>query len=108
MERVTGVEVATEAAIYRKAQGSNMPTDTLTEAEFEVARFLASSPSAEEIVAFHFSPQSAERFYALIEAERANQLSDDERAQLDAFTSAEHFMRLIKAEARKRLTQTVG
>jgi hypothetical protein len=85
-----------------------MPTDTLIEAEFEIARFLASSPSAEEIVAFHFSPQSAERFYALVEAERASHLTDDERAQLDAFMSAEHFMRLIKAEAQKRLTQRAG
>jgi len=80
-----------------------MPTETLTEAEFEIARFLASSPSAEQIVAFHFSPQAAEQFYALIDIERASQLSDDQRAELDAFMSAEHFMRLIKAEAQKRL-----
>ena len=67
-----------------------MPTDTLTEAEFEVARFLASGPTPQEIAAFHLSTTSAERFYALVETERAGQLSSDEQMELDAFMNVEH------------------
>ncbi len=80
-----------------------MPTDTLTGAEFEVARFLASGPTPQEIIAFRLSPTSTDRFYALVAAEREGQLSGDEQRELDAFMNVEHMMRLIKAEAHKRL-----
>jgi hypothetical protein len=78
---------------------------TETEAEREVARFLASQPSPEGIVAFHPSPEVATRMYALIEAERDRQLSEDERHELESYLAIEHLMRLVKAEAHRRLGQ---
>jgi len=68
-------------------------TQTETDAEREVARFLASQPSPEAIVAFHSSPEVATRMYELIEAER----------ELETYFHIEHLMRLVKAEAYRRL-----
>ncbi len=74
-----------------------------TEAEREVARFFTSQPSPEAIVAFHPSPEVTARMYELIEAERDGQLSEDERHELDTYVNVEHWMRLFKAEAHRRL-----
>ena len=76
---------------------------TETEAEREVARFFTSQPSPEAIVAFHASPEVTARMYALIEAERDRQLSEDERHELDTYMNVEHMVRLFKAEAHRRL-----
>jgi hypothetical protein len=47
-----------------------MPTQLVIEAELEVARFLASQPVPEAIVAFRPSPATVERFYDLVAAQR--------------------------------------
>jgi len=75
------------------------------QAAVEIARFLAGSPSPEEIVAFHPSPETTERFYALIEAERDGTITTDEKAELDRDIHLEYMMGLIKTEARSRLVQ---
>jgi hypothetical protein len=71
----------------------------------EITQFLASSPPAEQIVAFHPSPQAAERAYALIEAERNETITAEERAELDTCVFVERMMRLIKAQAYSNLKQ---
>lgn len=76
---------------------------TETEAEREVARFFTSQPSNEAIVAFHPSPEVTARMYELIRAERDGQLSEDERHELDSDLALEHLMRLVKAEAHRKL-----
>jgi hypothetical protein len=65
----------------------------------EIARFLVGRPTPEQIVAFHPSQVANDRFYALIDAERAGAITDGERAELDSCINLEHIMRLIKAEA---------
>lgn len=80
-----------------------MPPET--QAELEVARFLAGSPSPEEIIAFRASPAVAERMYDLIDRERAGQISEDERNELDTYVYIEHLMGLVKAEAHRKLSQ---
>jgi hypothetical protein len=75
-----------------------------TDAEREVARFLASQPAPEAIVAFHPSREVAARMHALVEAERAGQLSDQERLEMETYLHIEHLMRLVKAEAQRRLS----
>jgi hypothetical protein len=74
-------------------------------AELELARFLASQPSAEAIITFHPSPEIAARYYDLLELERSGQVSADERTELDTYLGVERLMQLIKAEARSRLAQ---
>ncbi|HLY30594.1 MAG TPA: hypothetical protein VKQ36_06175 [Ktedonobacterales bacterium] len=82
-----------------------MLTDLIMQAEYEVARFLASSPTAEEIARYHLSAPLAARYYDLVDAEREGKLDPAELLELEAFMGIEHFMRLIKAEAQKRLNQ---
>ncbi len=80
-----------------------MPTEML--ASVEIARFLVSSPTPEQIIAFHPSPEAAERFYALIDAERNGTITEEERAELDSYIAFEHLMRLVKVEAHRALQQ---
>lgn len=80
-----------------------MPTDIL--ASVEIARFLASGPTPEQIIAYHPSPEAAERAYALVEAERNGTISEDERTELDSCVYLEHMMRLVKVEAHRLLQQ---
>jgi hypothetical protein len=75
------------------------------QATFEIAQFLASSPTPEQIVAFHPSEEATERFYDLIAAEREGAITAEEKAELDRDIHLEYMMGLIKAEARKRLAQ---
>jgi hypothetical protein len=74
-------------------------------AELELARFLASQPSAEAIIAFHPSPEIAARYYDLLALERSGQVSADEQTELDTYLGVERLVQLIKAEARSRLAQ---
>jgi len=93
-----------ETLWYDEQKGEDdMAVTTL--AVFEAVRFLASSPSPEEIVAFHPSPEATERIYELIEAEKDGTISDEERAELDRGIQLEYIMGLIKAEAHKRLVR---
>lgn len=70
----------------------------------EVARFLASGPSPERIIAFHPSPEASARAAELLGASRDGALTDDERAELESALALERMMRLVKAEARRLLT----
>ena len=77
-----------------------MPAPTVIAAELELARFLASQPSTEDIIAFHPSPEITARYYDLLEVERSGQVSADERTELDTYLGVERLVQLIKAEAR--------
>jgi hypothetical protein len=75
-----------------------IPAPTVIAAELELARFLASQPSTEDIIAFHPSSEVTERYYSLLE--RSGQVSGEEHIELDAYLGVERLMQLIKAEAR--------
>ena len=75
-----------------------------TQAATEIARFLANHPTPEQIVAFHPSPEVAERAYELIRAERDDALTEEERSsQEDAL-----FDRLAVSQARRRQLSEEG
>jgi hypothetical protein len=76
-----------------------------TQAATEVARFLAHHPTPEQIVAFHPSPQVAERAYELIRNERDDSLTEEERRELESYLIIEYLMELVKLEARQQLRQ---
>ena len=80
-----------------------MPVEPL--AALEIARFIASSPTPEQIVAFHPSTEAGTRAYTLIAADRVGTITDDERTELEQSVYLEHMMRLVKAEARRMLQQ---
>jgi hypothetical protein len=76
-----------------------------TQAATEIARFLAHHPTPEQIVAFHPSPEVAERAYELIRAERDDALSKEERQELESYLMIEYLMELVKLEAHQQLRQ---
>ena len=80
-----------------------MPVET--PAAQEIAHFIAKRPTPEEIIAFHPSPEVAERAYALIAAEREGTITDAERAELDTYMALEYLMELVKVEAHRQLQQ---
>jgi hypothetical protein len=82
-----------------------LPMPLKTQAATEIARFLAHHPTPEQIVAFHPSPEVAERAYELIRAERDDSLSEEERQELESYLIIEYLMELVKLEAHQQLRQ---
>lgn len=76
-----------------------------TQAEMEVIQFLIHQPTPDQIIAFHPSPEVAERFYSLVNREREGSLTPAEQRELETFMYIEHMMRLMKAAAYKALQQ---
>lgn len=76
-----------------------------TQAATEVARFLARHPTAEQIVAFHPSPEVAEQAYELIRTERDDSLTEEKRQELESYLMIEYLMELVKLEAHQQLRQ---
>jgi len=72
----------------------------------EVYDFLLSKPSPEAIIAYRPSEESQNRLRYLLDANRNNQLSTDENAELDEYMRIEHFMRMLKARARQNSLQS--
>lgn len=66
----------------------------------EVAVFLASCPSREELLAYRPSSRMVERFNALLVQSRNGSLSADEEWELDQFEHVEMLMQSIKAKLR--------
>lgn len=71
----------------------------------EVTDFLAASPSAEEIIAFKLSDALSERALELLEANRRNTISQEEREEMNDYMRMEHFLTLLKAKARANLAK---
>ncbi len=72
----------------------------------EVYDFLLSMPSPEQIIAYRPSEESQIRLRYLLDANRNNQLSADDSAELDEYMQIEHFMRMLKARARQNSLQS--
>ena len=75
----------------------------LTSVTDEVVGFLVSSPTPEQIVAFHASEQAQPRLRTLLEHNQEGVLTEPEKAELDEMSRVEHFFTLIKARAMKML-----
>ena len=63
----------------------------------EIADFLASGPSPEELLQFRPSPQTRARAEELLEKLKDGCLSSDERTELNQFEQIERLMRFVKA-----------
>ena len=74
-------------------------------AYLELIEFIAGDTTPEQIIAFHPSAQAQERIEDLLVRERENQLSSDERAELDHFFQLEHILRVAKARAEQFLAR---
>lgn len=72
----------------------------------EITDFLATSPDAQAILNFKPSAALAERSLELLRRNREATLSENERTELNAFITMDHFMTILKAKARLKLKQS--
>ncbi len=77
----------------------NLPFD-------ELITFLASSPSAEGIVAYRPPESLQARMSELLEKNRQDSLSQEEETELDEFLRMNRFMSRLKAKAKQHLSAT--
>jgi hypothetical protein len=66
----------------------------------ELAVFLASQPTREELLKYHPSPPVARRAEQLLQKQNDGRISPDELQELEELAHAERLMRLIKARLR--------
>ena len=69
----------------------------------EVYQFLVSTPTPQELIAFHASEAVQTRVRELLEANKGNRLTSDEQAELDEYERVNHFVTILKAYARQQL-----
>ena len=69
----------------------------------EVADFLASEPTLEELAAYHVSPTVQQHIDNLLEKNRGEGLSSDERLELEKILAVSHVMTLAKTKAKLKL-----
>ncbi len=70
----------------------------------EVDEFLTSTPTPEQILAFRPSETIQKRLQTLLDANRTDQLTTGERAELDEHMALENFMRRLKVKALAKIT----
>ena len=63
----------------------------------EVAEFLASSPSPDELLAYRPSARAIQRFNALLAKSKTGSLNVDEQWEMDQFEHLEMLLQSIKA-----------
>ena len=71
----------------------------------ELVELFADPAVAERILAFHPSPATQARIETLLEKNRQGTLTAKEQAELDEVERLEHFVRLIKARVRQKLSR---
>jgi hypothetical protein len=70
---------------------------TASPAYFEIIDFIAAGTTPEAVAHFQPSSEAQQRVAELIEQEKENGLSPEERAELDHFMELEHILRMAKA-----------
>ena len=69
----------------------------------EIVDFFARGASSAEVLAFRPSRETQERVRDLLERNAADELTQDEAAELERFGELEHLMQLVKVRAQEYL-----
>lgn len=69
----------------------------------EIVDLFARGASSAEVLAFRPSKETQERVRFLLERNAADELTDEEAAELERFGELEHLMQLVKARAQEYL-----
>lgn len=70
----------------------------------EVADFILSAPTPEQIIAFKPSDRSEDRLSKLLSLNRQGTLAENDRAELDQYLWVNHLMNMLKIRVREKLT----
>ncbi len=76
------------------------PPNTLFD---EITDFLVSSPTPEQIIEFQPSEALNQRLHDLLDKNREENLTPEERDELDQFLEIGHLFTILKAKARLKL-----
>jgi hypothetical protein len=71
----------------------------------EIIDFIAAGTTPEAVAEFRPSREAQQRLATLIEREKADGLSPEEKAEVDHFMDLEHILRMAKARARQILSR---
>ena len=69
----------------------------------EIIDLFARGASSAEVLAFRPSPETLDRVRDLLERNAADELTDEEGAELERYGELEHLMQLVKARAQEYL-----
>lgn len=69
----------------------------------EITDFLITAPTPEQIIAFQASEAVNQRLHELLDKNRNETLTFDEREELNRFLQVGHVMTILKAKARLKL-----
>jgi hypothetical protein len=78
------------------------PAETLLD---EITDFLASMPTAEQILTFKPSDQLNRRLHELLDRAGEGALTDKEQQELDEFLRVSHLLKMLKGKVRLRLAK---
>ncbi|MEA5553462.1 hypothetical protein VB713_21215 [Anabaena cylindrica UHCC 0172] len=67
----------------------------------EIVDFIAAGTTPQSVINFHLSETAQNRLEDLIDGAKNNQLTKEEKRELDHFLTLEHIIRLAKAKAHK-------
>jgi hypothetical protein len=91
-----------------RAVGELTPTETIPyQDDSQIVELLASQPSPETILAIRPTPALQARISELLGRNKSGTLSRPEEVELDRYLLLEHWVRLAKAHAYKRLQTAV-
>jgi hypothetical protein len=79
----------------------NLPPEQKTYSE--IVDLFARGASTAEVLAFRPSQETQERVRVLLERNAADELTEEEAAELERFGELEHLMQLVKARAQEYL-----
>lgn len=69
----------------------------------EIVDLLTSCPTPEEVLSFKPSPKMQKRVSFLLDKKKNDQLTEEEKQEMDHFMIIEHLMRMAKLRAKKRM-----
>lgn len=95
-------ELIREAVAARAAQkeDSTISAETSQKIYQELIDFLTSGPEAEQVIAFKISAGAQERLEDLLDRNRDQALTPEERAELDIYLHLSHLITRMKARGR--------
>ncbi len=80
----------------------NTPTQTIKVYD-EIIELIASGTTPQSLINFHLSDTAQNRLEDLIYNSKNNELTQDEKQELDSYLMLEHIMTLAKAKAHQYL-----
>jgi hypothetical protein len=85
-----------------------METTAQTSVFTELAEFFASQPSLQAMIDYKVSPAIQEYLNGLLEKNREEGLSAEEKTEVERMLAMLHLITLVKLQARKRLAENSG